>query len=75
LAGGTMSNELKFLAYCVEIYKSAKKMSGEAAYSLFEKYNALDYIKECYGALHTTSAQYTIDNIDEFISRQHLSEP
>ena len=69
LAGGAMSNELKFLAYCIEIYKSAKKISGEAAFSLFEKHNVLEYIKECYGALHTTSAQYTIDNIDEFINR------
>ena len=63
-----MSGELKFLAFCVEIYKSAKRISGTEAYAIFTKYNVLSYIKECYGALHTTGSQYIVDNIDEFIS-------
>lgn len=62
-----MSSELKFLAFCVEIYKNAKKINGKEAFAIFEKYNVLNYIKECYGALHTTSSQYIVDNIDEFI--------
>jgi len=62
-----MSSELKFLAFCVEIYKNAKKISGKEAFAIFEKYNVLNYIKKCYGALHTTSSQYIVDNIDEFI--------
>jgi len=38
-----------------------------AMLALFEKHNVLNYIKECYGALHTTGSQYIVDNIDEFI--------
>jgi len=62
-----MSSELKFLAFCVEIYKNAKKISGREAFAIFQEHNVLDYIKKCYGALHTTSSQYIVDNIDEFI--------
>jgi hypothetical protein len=56
------------MAYCVELYKSAKKMTGKEVFNLFEKYDVLDYVINCYGALHTTGAQYTIEDIDEFIA-------
>jgi hypothetical protein len=59
---------LAFLAYCVEIYKRAKNMTGRDVFNLFEKYGVLDYVTDCYGALHTTGAQYTIEDIDEFIA-------
>lgn len=62
-----MSAELKFLAFCIEIYKNAKKISGAEVYSIFARNNVFDYIKECYGALHTTSSKYIVDNIDEFM--------
>jgi hypothetical protein len=66
-----MDDKTKFLAYCVEIYKSAKKMTGKEAFNLFEKHGVLDYVIDCYGALHTTGAQYVIEDIDEFMaSRQ-----
>jgi hypothetical protein len=63
-----MNDEIKFMAYCIEIYKSAKKMTGKEVFNLFEKYGVLDYILDCFGALHTTGAQYTIEDIDEFIA-------
>jgi hypothetical protein len=28
----------------------------------------MDYVLDYYGALHTTGAQYTIEDIDEFIA-------
>jgi len=65
-----MSKELKFMAFCIEVYKSIKKISGAEAYALFEKYNVLNYVKECYGALHTTGSQYIVDNIDGFIAQK-----
>jgi hypothetical protein len=66
-----MDDKTKFMAYCVEIYKSAKKMTGKEVFNLFEKYGVLDYVIDCYSALHTTGAQYTVEDIDEFIaSRQ-----
>ena len=62
-----MDPEIKFLAYCVEIYKAEKHISGKQAYERFRNFGALDYIIECYDALHTTGAGYTIDSIDKFI--------
>ena len=63
-----MDDGAKFLAYCVETYKSAKKMTGKEVFNLFEKYGVLDYVIDCRDALHTTGAQYTIEDIDELIS-------
>jgi hypothetical protein len=70
-----MKDEVKFLAYCVEIYKDAKKISGKQVFSLFEQCGVLDYVMDCYGALHTTGPQYTVNDIDEFIAAQGISSP
>jgi hypothetical protein len=67
-----MNDETKFMTYCIEIYKSAKKMTGKDVFNLFEKYGVLDYVIDCYGALHTTGAQYTIEDIDEFIASRRV---
>ncbi len=34
---------------------------------LFQKYNVCEYIMSCYGALHTTGANYIINDIDLYI--------
>jgi hypothetical protein len=57
-----------FLAYCIESYKSAKQYTGKQVMSLFNKYDVLDYITDCAGALHTTGEQYIIQDIDEYIA-------
>jgi hypothetical protein len=67
-----MDDETKFMVYCVEIYKSAKKMTGKDVFNLFEKYGVLDYVIDCYGALHATGAQYAIEDIDEFIASRQV---
>lgn len=61
-------SEFRFIAYCVEIYKRAKGMTGRAVSELFKKYGVWSYIYDCYGALHTTGAEYTIEDIDLFIA-------
>ena len=63
----TTQKELKFIAYCVEIYKQEKGLTGKEVAALFTKYNIWSYIYECYGALHTTGPQYTINDIDSII--------
>ncbi|GAB6011134.1 DUF3791 domain-containing protein [Viscerimonas tarda] len=68
-----MDNQTRFLAYCIEIYKEAKGLTGKEVYTLFAKYGVLDYIIDCYGALHTTGPQYTIDDIDKFIAVRNQS--
>ena len=62
-----MSREGKFLVYCLEIYRVAKDMTGRQTMELFKQYGVLDYIISCYEALHTTGANYIIDDIDLFI--------
>ena len=53
----------KFLVYCVEIYKTAYKLNGRQVMQLFSQYDILEYIVSCYGALHTTGAEYIIEDI------------
>jgi len=60
-------NITKFLVYCIEIYKSAYKLSGKEAVQIFSQYGILDYIVKCYGALHTTGPDYIIEDITGLI--------
>ena len=62
-----MSKELKFLVYCLEIYRREKNLTGKQVIELFKKYGVIDYIISYYEALHTTGANYTIEDIDLFI--------
>jgi hypothetical protein len=62
-----MENTTKFLIYCIEIYKTAHKMSGREVMQIFTQYGILDYIIEYYGALHTTGPEYIIEDINELI--------
>ena len=62
-----MSDRGDFLIYCVERYKDAKKMNGKQVVELFSRYDIWDYIYSCFEALHTTGANYIVDDIDEFI--------
>jgi hypothetical protein len=62
-----MSKEMKFLIYCLEIYRANKNMTGKELMRLFEKYDVMDYILSGYGALHTTGTLYIVDDIDRYI--------
>lgn len=62
-----MSNQGKFLVYCVEQYKLAKNMTGKQVSDLFKQYRVWDYVYSCYEALHTTGANYIINDIDLYI--------
>ena len=69
-----MENVTKFLVYCIEIYKTAYKLSGKQVMLLFCEYNILDYIIKCYGALHTTGPEYIIEDIAGLIEEQRQKE-
>ena len=62
-----MSDAGRFLIYCIEMYRRAKQISGRAAYELFRSVGADEYVRRCYGALHTTGEQYIIADIDGYI--------
>ena len=59
-----------FVSFCVEQFKNAKKMTGEAALSFLDSYKVLDYLAENYEALHTQSHQWILEDIDEFINNR-----
>ena len=62
-----MSVEGKFFVFCLEMYKTAKNMTGRQVMALFKRYGVIDYIVSCYDALHTTGIEYIINDIDIFI--------
>ena len=63
-----MSEEGKFLIYCIEMYRHAKEISGRDAYELFRSTGADDYVRRSYGALHTTGERYILEDIDGFLA-------
>ena len=62
-----MSDAGKFLVFCIETYKTAKKLNGKQTIELFSKYGVGEYIYECFDALHTTGDKYIVNDIDLFI--------
>ncbi len=63
-----MGNHTLFLVHCLEEYKLAKRMNGKQVIALFKQYGVLDYIVNCYEALHVTGSAYLVDDIDLFIA-------
>lgn len=62
-----MSKAGNFLIFCIEQYKSAKKLSGKQVVDLFRKYRVSEYVVSCFEALHTTGTNYIIEDIDLYI--------
>ena len=62
-----MSDNAEFIAYCLEEYKSANDMTGKEVMALFKKYNIIDYIVTCYGALHTMGGLAIAEDISSLI--------
>ena len=68
-----MSRQGDFMVYCTEQYKSAKKLSGKQVSELFSRYQVWDYIYSCFEALHTTGANYIVDDIDLYIETRQTA--
>ena len=69
-----MSDNADFIAYCLEEYKAANNMTGKAVMALFKKYNIIDYIVGCYGALHTMGGLAIAEDIDTLIENAIVME-
>ena len=63
-----MSKQGDFMIYCTEQYKTAKNLTGRQGAELFSRYSVWDYIYSCFEALHTTGANYIVEDIDLFIA-------
>lgn len=57
-----------FLSFCIEQYKEAKQISGSEAARILEQYGVLEYLEAHYEPLHSQSAQWILENIEEFIN-------
>ena len=68
-----MSREGEFLIYCIEIYKSAKSMTGAEVMQLFTKYRVPEYVKSYFEALHTTGEKYIVGDIDLYIQARQTA--
>ena len=62
-----MSTQGDFMVYCTELYKTAKKLTGRQVAKLFSQYRVWDYLYSCFEALHTTGANYIVEDIDLYI--------
>ena len=65
-----MSEEAKiiaFVAFCVESYKVAKGLSGEAVSSLFSRIGVDRYLYEEYDVLHTMGIEAVLADIDRYL--------
>ena len=67
-----MSKEIPFIIYCIEEYKSQKGMTGREVIDLFDKYSVFQYIQMFYESLHTTGANYIVDDIDSYIQSRKI---
>lgn len=65
-----MTKQGDFLIYCIEIYKSSKNLTGKQVSELFSRFDVWNYIYTCYQALHTTGANYIVEDIDQYIHEQ-----
>ena len=47
-----MAETTNFIAYCIEEYKNAEKLSGAETIALFARHRIIPYLESCYEALH-----------------------
>ncbi len=67
----TRSNEISlFLAFCIEQYKQRHHLTGEQSMRVLDQYGVLEYLEAGYEPLHTQSAQWIMEDIDEFINKR-----
>ena len=65
-----ISDEAFFLGFCVEIYKTEKKMDGQDAFNYLYRTGATRFVIQFRDGLHMTSPLYIIDSIDEYIKNR-----
>lgn len=58
---------LFFLTFCIEQYKAHKGISGSDAIELFDKNGVTDYLTKHFDILHTQSAQWIVQEIDDYL--------
>jgi hypothetical protein len=65
-----MSPVSEFIVYCIEEYKYEKCKSGRETIRLFNAFDVIAYIRRHYGALHSTSPDYIVNDITSYIAQR-----
>lgn len=62
-----MSKEMSFAVFCLENYRTYRKLTGKEVMHLFQTYDVLSYLVDYYDTLHTVGYQYLMEDIDEYL--------
>ena len=65
-----MYKYMDFIIYCIEEYRTAKRLTGRQVINVFNKYNVYDFIESSYDALHTFGGDNIVWNIQDYIDRR-----
>ena len=61
---------LYFVSFCIEQYKTTHEMKGSKVADLFAKKGVIDYLEKNYDVLHTQSANWLVNDIDNFLKNE-----
>ena len=64
--------KLEFVAFCIEQYKMATKQTGCEVEQLFSQQGVIKFLIDHYEVLHTQSAQFIQEEIDEYLKHHQL---
>lgn len=59
-----------FVAFCVEIYKSAHSLIGAEVSNLFSSLHVFDYLEQNYEVLHTQSPTWILSELENYIKSE-----
>ena len=57
-----------FISFCIEQYAHRQKMTGPEVATLFDQQGLLRYLSANFDVLHSQSAQWIMEDIDEYIN-------
>lgn len=60
-----------FITFAIEQYKHFKGISGEEAAAILEDASVLEHLEEYFDVLHTQSAQWLVEEIDELVANHN----
>ena len=58
-------NKISFISFIVPQFASAYKMNVQEAYRYLKKYGGIDYLHECWWALHTDNPIWAVRDMYE----------
>lgn len=61
-----------FIAFCVEIYKNARGLSGAEVSELFAGNGIYDYLTDNFDVLHTQGRAWLLEEISEVINHNAI---